>query len=88
MDIKGLAEQVKNQMAEVTGLKPVTVTEIFKDDQGWRISLDMLEMSRIPNSTDLIGEYETVLDEAGNMLKFERKATRLRGEPTEKAERA
>lgn len=88
MDIKGLARQAKNQMAEVTGLKPVTVTGIFKDDQGWRISLDMMEMSRIPNSTDVLGDYEVVLDEAGNMLKFERKATRLRGESMEKAERA
>ena len=88
MDIKALVEQAKKQMAEFTGLKPVTVTQVFKDSQGWHISLDMLEMCRIPNATDVLGDFEVLLDEAGNMLKFERKATRLRAEPMVKAQRA
>ena len=83
MDTKELTERAKSQLAEVTGLKPVTVTGAFKDDQGWRISLDMLEMSRIPPATDVLGDYEVLLDDSGNMLRFERKRTRLRGEPME-----
>ena len=83
MDVKELAEQAKSQLAEVTGLKPVTVTRTLKDEQGWHIALDMLEMSRIPTATDVLGDYEVLLDENGNMLMFERKRTRLRGEPME-----
>ena len=87
MDMKELAERAKSQLAEVTGLKPVTVTGTFKDEQGWHITLDMLEMTRIPTATDVLGDYEVLTDENGNMLKFERKRTRLRGEPMEKEER-
>lgn len=87
MDIKNLAEQAKSQLAEVTGLKPVTVTGTFKDEQGWHIEVDMLEMSRIPPATDVLGDYDVLMDEDGNMVKFERKRTRLRGEPMEKEER-
>jgi len=87
MDIKNLAEQAKSQLAEVTGLKPVTVTGTFKDEQGWHIEMDMLEMSRIPPATDVLGDYDVLVDEDGNMVKFERKRTRLRGEPMEKEER-
>ena len=87
MDMKELAEQAKSQLAEVTGLKPITVTGTFKDEQGWHIALDMLEMSRIPTATDILGDYEVLADENGNMVKFERKRTRLRGEPMEKEER-
>jgi len=47
----------------------------------------MLEMSRIPTATDLLGDYDVLVDEDGNMVKFERKRTRLRGEPMEKEER-
>ena len=83
MDMKELAERAKNQLAEVTGLKPVTVTGTFKDEQGWHITLDMLEMVRIPPATDVLGDYDVLMDEDGNMLKFERKRTRLRGEPLE-----
>ena len=87
MNMKELAERAKSQLAEVTGLKPVTVTGTFKDEQGWHIELDMLEMPRIPPATDLLGDYDVLVDEDGNIMKFERKRTRLRGEPMEKEER-
>ena len=87
MDMKELAERAKSQLAEVTGLKPVTVTGTYKDEQGWHVAVDMLEMSRIPPATDVLGDYEVLADENGNMLKFERKRTRLRGEPMEKEEK-
>jgi len=86
MNMKELAERAKSQLAEVTGLKPITVTGSFKDEQGWHITLDMLEMSRIPPATDVLGDYNVLVDDNGDMLKFERKRTRLRGEPMEKEE--
>jgi len=86
MDIKELAERAKSQLVEVTGLKPVTVTRTFKDEQGWHITLDMLEMARIPTATDVLGDYDVLMSEDGNMLKFERRRTRLRGEPLKKGE--
>jgi hypothetical protein len=87
MNMTELAERAKSQLAEVTGLKPETVSGAFKDEQGWHIELDMLEMSRIPPATDVLGDYDVLVDEGGNMMKFERKRTRLRGEPIEKEER-
>jgi hypothetical protein len=83
MDIKELAERAKTQLAEVTGLKPEGVTRTSKDKQGWHITLNMLEMPRIPPATDVLGDYEVLLDNDGNMLRFERKRTRLRGVPME-----
>ena len=87
MNMTELAERAKSQLAEVTGLKPITVTGSFKDEQGWHITLDMLEMARIPTATDVLGDYDVLVDDNGDMLKFERKRTRLRGEPMEKEER-
>jgi len=87
MNMTKLAERAKNQLAEVTGLKPVTVTGTFKDEQGWHVTVDMLEMSRIPPATDVLGDYNVLVDEDGNVLKFERRRTRLRGEPMEKEEK-
>ena len=80
MRITELTEKAKSQLSDLTGLKPLTVTGVSKDEQGWHITLDMLEMSRIPNSTDVLGDYETLLDDNGDLLRFERKRTRLRGE--------
>lgn len=82
MEIVMLAERAKSQLVQITGLKPIAVTRVFKDECGWHINLDMLEMSRIPTATDILGDYEVLLNENGEMLNFERKETRLRGEPT------
>ena len=84
MDIRELAERAKSQLAELTGLKPVTITGAFKGEQGWHIALDMLEMPRIPPATDILGDYDVLLDDSGNMLRFERKSTRLRSERRER----
>lgn len=86
MQMKAVAERAKQQMADLTGLKPVTVAGAFRDAQGWRVSLDLLELSRIPQSTDVLGTYEVLLDEEGNLVSFERKRTRFRGEPMEEEE--
>ena len=83
MNMPVLAEQAKNQLAQLTGLKPVTVIGAIRDEKGWHVVVDMLEMSRIPTSTDILGEYRMLLDDDGNLLSFERKRTYLRGQPME-----
>jgi len=83
MEMTDLLKRAKKELGGTTGLKPVGVTGAFKDDQGWHVRVEMLEMTRIPTATDVLGDYEVLLDEDGSMLKFERKRTRLRGEPME-----
>ncbi|MDP2726545.1 MAG: gas vesicle protein GvpO [Dehalococcoidia bacterium] len=78
-----LAERAKEQLTTVTGLKPVLVSATFKNDEGWHVFVDMLELRRIPDSTDVLGYYEVLLDDNGNMLQFKRKRNHLRGESVE-----
>jgi hypothetical protein len=83
MELTEILEKAKSELAAATGLKPVSVIQTFKDDQGWHVRVEMLELSRIPPATDVLGDYEAVFNEDGAMLRFGRKRTRLRGEPTE-----
>lgn len=73
-------ERAKQQLSQVTGLEPITATRMSKDEVGWRVGLEMLEMSRIPSSTDVLGRYDVLVDSHGSMVSFERRGTRLRGE--------
>ncbi len=72
-----LAQRAKEQLTEVTGFSPVAAVGGFKDDEGWHITVDAVEMARIPQSTDIIGTYVVSLDQEGNMVKFEKKRARL-----------
>jgi hypothetical protein len=79
MNLKEVAEKMKSELAEVIGRKPESVTRLYKDEKGWHAKLDVLEVSKIPSATDLIGDYEVMLDDTGSLVSFERKGMRLRG---------
>ena len=80
MTLLEITERAKEQIAQVTGFEPVAVVASFRDEEGWHVTMDMLEMTRIPESSDLLGVYEAVLDEEGNMVSFDRKMTHNRGD--------
>ena len=84
--ITELAERARQQLTEITGLKPVAVVGSYRDEEGWHVSVDMLEMARLPESTDVLGTYLVLLDEEGTMVQFEKKRTRLRSESYEEEE--
>jgi hypothetical protein len=71
----------KLQLAQATGLQPVTVSGVTKEDgQGWRASVDMIELKRLPDATDVLATYEAVLDDDGNLLSYQRLRRYLRGQ--------
>lgn len=83
MEMTQLLSKAQRQLTDVTGFKPVAVTHADKDDQGWHVGIELIEMARIPDAADLLGCYEVLLDEGANMLRFDRKRTRVRGQPME-----
>lgn len=85
MEMIEVLDRAKKQLSDTTGLKPVTITRAFEDEEGWHIGVAMLEMSRIPPSADVLGDYEVLLNDCGGMLKFERRRTRLRCETGEES---
>ena len=83
MEIAQILEKSKKQMADITGLRAETITRVFKDVEGWHVGVELLEMSRIPTATDMLGSYEALISDAGGLVRFVRRRTRLRGEPME-----
>jgi len=81
-----IAQHVKEQLAELTHVKPDTISSISKDEQGWHISVEMIEMKRIPEATDMLATYETLSDEEGNLINFRRTRRYLREQIMEKEE--
>lgn len=69
--VRGLAELVHR---EAQG-----VTEVRRADDGWQISVEVLEDRRIPSSTDVLAVYQVELDEAGELVSYRRVARYPRG---------
>jgi len=67
-----IAERAKEQLAQLTGLKPGTVSALSKDEVGWHVTVDVIEMKYVPDTRDVLAAYETLLDDEGNLLSYQR----------------
>ena len=59
-------------VGQLTGYKTEAVTGLEWDGEFWQVTVDVLELSRIPNTTDVIGEYVVRLDEGGTLRGYRR----------------
>jgi Gas vesicle synthesis protein GvpO len=69
------------KLAELVGLKLVAVVEVnSQEESGWLMKLEFVEREGIPNTMDLIGLYEAVFDQYGQLLSYTRSDMRKRGD--------
>jgi hypothetical protein len=80
MDGQQIALRAKEQMSGITGKKADTISGLTKDEQGWHVTVDLVEMRRIPESSDMLATYEVLLDTDGQMLTYKRTRRYLRSE--------
>jgi len=78
-----VAFKVKVELSSLTGLVPDTVSSVERSEDDWKVTLEMVEMARIPNSSDLLGTYVTHTDGEGELLSYHRSRRYLRAESME-----
>jgi len=83
MKTSEVAEVAQKELAKLTKLEPSGVRGVSKDEEGWHVTVEMVEKKSIPDGMDLLALYEVILDEEGNVLKFERGKLRKRGDTGE-----
>jgi hypothetical protein len=68
-----LAQRARDQLAEITGLTPEAVTSLEQqDDRTWIVTVELLELSRVPETDDVLGSYQAECDESGELLGYRR----------------
>jgi hypothetical protein len=68
-----VAQRARRELVEITGLRPEGVTSLERDDDGqWKVTVELLELSRIPNTDDVLGTYEASVDASGELLSYRR----------------
>jgi len=79
-------EIIKRVQDDFTRLSNIPVNGIIglsRTEEGWVVLLEVLERRAIPDTMDVLGLYEVRLDSEGNLLGFDRKKLRKRGETKE-----
>ncbi len=67
-----LVESAKAQLTAMTGKVAESASGIAERDGGWCVTVEMVELERIPPTTSILGTYEAQIDREGNVLGFER----------------
>jgi len=77
-----LSQAALSTVEELTGYTPEAVTGLEWDGELWRVTVDALELPRIPSTTDVLGSYVIQLDESGTLRGYRRVKRFQRGQPS------
>ena len=80
MNADEIIKKAQEDFARLSKIPVDGVIGLSKTEEGWVVSLEALERRAIPDTMDVLGLYEVRLDNEGNLLSFDRKKLRKRGE--------
>ena len=64
--------RARKQIAALVGREPESTSRVEHVDGGWRLAFEVVEVPRIPPTTDVMASYSVAVDESGNVLEFGR----------------
>jgi len=78
-------ERVRHELPELLGHPVDAVLGLAPqdDDKGWNVTVQVVELSRIPHSTDVLGVYEIMLDQDGELGSYKRRRRYYRNQADE-----
>jgi hypothetical protein len=62
----------RSHLMELTGRQPEAVSALTRTRDGWRVVLEIVELERIPQSTDILASYAVEVDGDGDLVGYQR----------------
>src|SRR6478736_4156935 len=78
-----LAVAAAQQLVTLTGKTFEGIVGLSRSDDGWDVEVEVVEMRRIPSTTDVIAVYRVSVDQGGDLLSYRRVHRYLRGQASE-----
>jgi len=75
-----IARRAVEQITALVRRRPERVISIEPADGGWRVGVEVVETARIPDTTDILGVLEVLLDADGDLVSYRRTGRYVRGD--------
>ncbi|CAM5357809.1 gas vesicle protein GvpO [Streptomyces canus] len=62
----------RTQLAELTGMDAENVSSFEQTEDGWALEIEVLELSRVPDTMSLMASYQVELDPEGQLTGYRR----------------
>ncbi|MCG8346599.1 MAG: gas vesicle protein [Chloroflexales bacterium] len=79
-----MVQRAKDQLAQLTGFKAESISGMQWTGDSWNLTVELLELKRIPNTGDVLATYEVAVDNIGNLITYQRTRRYLRGQMEER----
>ncbi|MFD0690139.1 gas vesicle protein GvpO [Actinomadura fibrosa] len=73
------AKHAVEHVTAMTGRRAESVVGVERTEDGWRISVEVVETHRIPDSADILALYDTEVDGEGDLVAYRRARRYPRG---------
>ena len=80
-----IAVRAKAALARITGLSADRVSAVMLEPDGWHVTVDLIELRRIPPATDVLAAYEALFAPSGALLSYRRTLRYLRDQILEES---
>lgn len=67
-----LARRASDELGELLGREIEGVVSLQRSDDGWSVGIEVLEISRVPATADVLAEYEVLTDRRGRLKGYQR----------------
>ena len=81
MTASRVAGEAVRQLQELIGSDVESVVGLERTDDGWTVRVEVLELRRIPSTTDVLATYEVAVDRDGELEGYRRQHRYVRGTP-------
>jgi hypothetical protein len=75
----GVVRGALQQFAGLTQLQPTGATGVRREEDGWSVLVDVVELERVPSTTSVMATYRVDVDTDGTLTGYERLRRYTRG---------
>ncbi|MEU8124855.1 gas vesicle protein GvpO [Spirillospora sp. NPDC049024] len=73
------ARMAVEHVTAMTGRSAESVVGMERTEEGWRVTVEVVETHRIPDSADILAVYDTEVDAEGELVSYRRTRRYPRG---------
>jgi hypothetical protein len=80
LTLRQVGQVALTEVADLVGVPGEGVTAIRKNDDGWVVTVELLELARVPATTDVLASYDVHVDNDGDVTEYHRITRYLRSQ--------